>query len=299
MKQKYPFTFYSLTLLARLPLCCLRSLGKTIGVLAYLFSRKRRHITYTNLHIAFPELDERALNRLVKQHLQAMGISLTDRIWLWFAPLNTVYKRITLVGQEHIPIQTSNTTPTILLMPHFVGLDAAMPALDLVALTDKRPTLKLTVIFQPQKSRWEDTLFRHGRGRFTDITQFTRRDGIRPIIKAMKSGRYYCCLPDNDFGAKDAIFVPFFGKPAATLTVLPRLNKLMNAQIVPVNSQISPTGYRVEFFPAWTGLEALSDEEVCHKMNRWIESQVKPNPAEYLFSHRRYKTRPAGEPAVY
>jgi Kdo2-lipid IVA lauroyltransferase/acyltransferase len=302
--------YFFLALLARLPLPWLRSLGWLLGSAVYLVNKKRRHISRVNLGIAFPMLDSASKETLVKRHLRTMGVALFDRVWLWFAPLDTVYKRIQLTGFEHLPsTQVSQpdgeksidnaVQPVILLIPHFAGLEAAGPAWVAQCLQRGLPKPQFTTVFQPQRTAWEDALFRRGRGRFAPLTQYTRRDGIRPVIKSMRQGCHYYCLPDNDFGAKDAVFVPFFGQSAATITVLPKLSALMGAAVIPLVTRMTKQGYTVQALPAMAGMGQGSIEADCAAMNTAIEAWVRTMPEQYLFSHRRYKTRPEGEASVY
>jgi Kdo2-lipid IVA lauroyltransferase/acyltransferase len=303
-KQLYLFSYFALKISAYLPLKGLRSIGWLFGSLAYYANKKRRHVTACNLRVAFPNLSTQENTQLVKQHLRHMGMSLLDRVWLWFAPLPTVNRRITLTGFEHLP-STHPTESTgqgvILLVPHFIGLEAAGPAW--VSECQKRglPLPTFITIFQAQKTGWQNALYRHGRGRFSDVLQFTRQEGIRPVIKGMRQGRHFYCLPDNDHGEKDAVFAPFFGLDAATLTVLPKLSHLMQAPIIPLIARMTPDGYTIDVQAPWAVMgsnpEHLVDE--LTRVNTAIETWVRSMPEQYLFSHRRYKTRPKGQPSIY
>jgi Kdo2-lipid IVA lauroyltransferase/acyltransferase len=296
--------YWLLSVLARLPLPVLRGAGGLLGLAVYALNTKRRTVTRVNLGIAFPELNASEKEALVRLHLRTLGVALLDRVWLWFAPLHVVYARLQFSGFEHLPSTLPTTTqaqvqPTILLIPHFAGLEAAGPAWVAACLAKGLPSPTFTTIFQPQRTAWEDALFRRGRGRFANLTQFTRHDGIRPVIKAMRQGRNYYCLPDNDFGAKDAVFVPFFGVPAATITVLPKLSALLGAQVVPLLTRMTAQGYSVQALPAMQGMGKGALEADCASMNAAIEAWARSMPEQYLFSHRRYKTRPQGEASVY
>jgi Kdo2-lipid IVA lauroyltransferase/acyltransferase len=292
--------YFLLSLFARLPMRWLRAVGCLLGTVVYYTNRKRRTVTRINLRIAFPELIDAQREALVKKHLRTLGMALLDRVWLWFAPLGVVYSRITLTGFEHLPsTSTDSPNPAILLIPHFAGLEAAGPAWVAACLQRGLPVPTFTTIFQPQGTVWEDALFRRGRGRYADLTQYTRIDGIRPVIKAMRQGRNYYCLPDNDFGAKDAVFVPFFGVTVATITVLPKLSSLMKAPVIPLVTRMTAQGYSVEAMPAMQGMGEGTLETDCAAMNTAIEGWVRTMPEQYLFSHRRYKTRPPGKASVY
>jgi Kdo2-lipid IVA lauroyltransferase/acyltransferase len=116
--------YWLLSLLARLPLPMLRAIGHLLGTTVYWLNKKRRHVTRVNLGIAFPNLNAAEKEALVKLHLRTLGIALLDRVWLWFAPLSVVYSRLSLTGFEHLPnTAQAPKQPTILLIPHFAGLE--------------------------------------------------------------------------------------------------------------------------------------------------------------------------------
>jgi len=121
------------------------------------------------------------------------------------------------------------------------------------------------------------------------------------VLKALKAHLPFYYLPDQDQGRHNAVFVPFFGVPAATLSALPRLAKLTNAQVVPVITRQLPwgRGYAVHFYPPWDNYPSDNVEADVARMNAFIEDRVREMPAQYLWLHRRFKTRPAGEPSLY
>lgn len=306
-KQQYRFSYILLTMAAYIPLKGLRGLGWILGTWAFYFNKKRRHITACNIRIMFPELTKKAQIALIKKHLQYMGMSLLDRIWLWFAPLSTINKRIKLIGFEYLPntnhikIDNLNTSGVILLVPHFIGLEAAGPAWVFECQKRGLPIPQFITIFQAQKKYWQTALYQHGRGRFADILQFIRQEGIRPVIKGMRNGRHFYCLPDNDHGKKDSVFVPFFGLQAATLTVLPKLSHIMQAPIIPLIARMTPHGYTVQAHPPWSVMGGDPNHLVSEltRVNQAIEDWIRLMPEQYLLSHRRYKTRPDGQNSPY
>jgi KDO2-lipid IV(A) lauroyltransferase len=102
-----------------------------------------------------------------------------------------------------------------------------------------------------------------------------------------------------DLGARDALFVPFFGVPAATVTSVARLVRLTGAVVVPCVTRMTDDGYVVQLHPAWESFPGEDLYEATRRMNAFIERRVLEMPAQYLWSHRRFKTRPAGEPSLY
>jgi len=141
----------------------------------------------------------------------------------------------------------------------------------------------------------------HGRSRFGDQLLLSRQEGVRGTVKAMKSGRPFYYLPDMDYGRRDAIFVPFFGVQAATITGLSRLARVAGAAVLPCVTRMLPggQGYVVEIGEAWGDFPTVDVEADTRRMNAWIESMVRTMPEQYYWVHRRFKTRPEGEPKLY
>jgi KDO2-lipid IV(A) lauroyltransferase len=183
--------------------------------------------------------------------------------------------------------------PLILLVPHFVGLDISGTTLALY--------MDSVSMYSQQKNAAIDALLHHGRSRFGDQRLLTRQDGIRGTIKSLREGRPFFYLPDMDYGPDDAVFVPFFGVPAATITGLPRLAKLGGARVFPVITEILPggQGYVTRVGPAWENFPTDDAEADTRRMNAFIESEILKIPAQYYWVHKRFKTRPEGETGFY
>jgi len=140
-----------------------------------------------------------------------------------------------------------------------------------------------------------------GRTRFGNQRLFSRQEGVRPALAALKEGLPFYYLPDQDYGPRDAVFVPFFGVSAATITGLSRLAKLADAQVVPCVTRMLPggTGYELTCYPAWENFptdDVLAD---TRRMNAFVEERVREMPEQYFWVHKRFKTRPAGEAKWY
>jgi KDO2-lipid IV(A) lauroyltransferase len=156
-------------------------------------------------------------------------------------------------------------------------------------------------IYQEQSDPVMDAAIRRGRLRLGNAEIFPRDDSGKALFRAIRRGDAFFNLPDMDFGARDAAFVPFFGVSAATLLAPSRLARALNMVVQPVFAEILPggEGYRVHFMPPWEDFptdDALADTA---RMNRWIEEQIRAHPAQYLWVHKRFKTRPPGEPSLY
>lgn len=278
-------------LLHWLPLPLLGRLGEAVGRLLFIVVGKRRRIALTNLALCLPHLPQSERRRIAQRHFQAYARSVLERGVLWWASEARLKKLIRV--EPALPLETIEAGPTILLCPHFVCLDVAG-----VAVMLESP---LCSIYTPQQDKVFDQALRRGRSRFRPVKLFARHDGVKPIIRAMRDGLPFFMLPDMDFGAKNAEFVPFFGIPAATLTAAPRIAAATGARVVPVVATFLPNyqGWRVKFYPAWDNYPGDDMLAATRQMNAFIEERVLEAPAEYFWAHKRFKTRPPGEPGIY
>lgn len=278
-------------LLHWLPLPLLGRLGDGLGRLLFRVMGPRRHIALTNLRLCLPELSEAERVDLARRHFQAYSRSVLERAILWWAPEARLRRLITI--EPDVPVATLTAGPTIMLCPHFVCLDVAGAATAMA--------ISASSMYSPQKSDAFDRVLRAGRERFRPVRLFTRQDGIKPIIRALREGLPYFMLPDMDFGGKDAEFVPFFGIPAATLTATARLAAATGARVVPVIATFLPNyaGWRVKYYPAWEDYPGPDVIAATRRMNDFIEQRARELPAEYFWTHKRFKTRPPGQPSLY
>lgn len=280
-------------LLHWLPLPLLARIGEAVGEVMWRLAASRRHIVMVNLRLCFPALDERAHRRLARAHFRAVGRSLVERGLLWWASEARLKRLIRLAGAARLRALVDTGKPVILLAPHFVALDmgGSRVAMEFDSVS----------IYARQKNKVIDRWLFHGRSRFGDQLLLSRQDGVRGTVKAMKAGRPFYYLPDMDYGRKDAIFVPFFGVHAATITGLSRLGRVAGAAVVPCVTRMLPggRGYVVEIGEPWPDFPTRDVEADTARMNRWIESVVRTMPEQYYWVHRRFKTRPPGERRPY
>ena len=278
-------------LLHWLPLPSLGRLGEAVGSLLFIIMTPRRRITLINLRLCMPELPETDRRCLAKQHFQAYARSILERGVLWWGSEQRLRRLIQV--EPGVPLDAFAAGPLILLCPHFVCLDVAGVAIALEA--------SACSIYAQQQNRVFDEALRRGRERFHPVQIFTRAAGIKPVIRAMRNGLPFFMLPDMDFGIKDAAFVPFFGIPAATLTAPARIAATTGASVIPVVATYL-TGYRgwiVRFYPRWEDYPGDDPVVAARRMNAFIEERVRAAPAEYLWTHKRFKTRPPGVASGY
>lgn len=289
------FAILVLWLLHWLPLPLLAPLGRGLGHMLRLLVRNRSHIVATNLRLCFPHKSEAERKALAKEHFALLGRSLLERGLLWWASEQRLRRLLKLEGIEHIVAadQRKSTQPVILLVPHFLGLDAGG--------TTVAMHIDAVSIYSRQKNAAVDALLKHGRQRFGDQQLLARDEGIRATVKALREGRPFYYLPDMDYGPRDAVFVPFFGVPAATITGMPRLARLTGARVHALIVEMLPggEGYVTRIGPAWQDFPSDDVEADTRRMNVFIEHEIERIPAQYYWVHKRFKTRPEGETGFY
>lgn len=278
-----------LWLLHWLPLPILRGLGWSLGHLLYVFGRERREVALINLRLCFPEKTEAERVQLARRHFIAFSRAVLDRTLGWWASQERLERLIRITGAEHLI--AADGKPVILLSPHFVGLDAGASRISMF--------VSGCTVYSNQKNPVFNKVLYDGRRRFNEALLLSRQDGMRKIIKAMKEGHPVYYLPDMDFGAKDSIFVPFFGVAAATIPGVSRLARLTGAKVVACITRQVADGYELEVMPAWDNFPGASVEADTETVNRFIENQVLRMPEQYFWLHKRFKTRPPGEQRFY
>lgn len=278
-------------LLHFLPLSILAHIGHGVGLLFWMLGKERRQVAETNLRLCFPEMSPVERRDLVRQHFGLFGRSVLERSILWWASEKRILSLIQVKGQEHF--DQSIGKPLILLAPHFVGLD--------VAGNWVANHVDGVSIYAMQKNRYFSEFLRKKRARFRQQILFSRQEGLRGVIRAIRDAHPFYYLPDQDFGPRDALFVPFFGVETATIPTASRLAKLSGATVVPVTTRILPggEGYEVTFYPPWEQFPSDDLMSDTRRMNAFIEDRVREMPAQYFWLHKRFKTRPPGEGKIY
>lgn len=276
--------------LAPLPLPFLRGLGLVGGWLLWCFANRRRRVVDTNLRLCFPQLSATERRRQARSTFIMFAQSLLDRAWLWHAPVDVVASRLVVKGALDWLVSEG---PKVLFAPHFVGLDAGWTALTLVV---DRP---FATIYAKQRRPGLDAWVLAGRGRFGSPQLLPRQQLGRSVLQVMRRQTALYLLPDMDLGARDAVFVPFFGVQAATVTTLPRVAGIGQCDVAPVITRLTSTGYEVTVHAPWPGYPSGDAASDAAFMNARLESFITTMPDQYYWVHKRFKTRPPGERAPY
>ena len=282
---------FILWLIHFLPLSIIAAIGNGIGSMLYLLAAERRHVGEINLKLCFPEMDERARSKLLRDHFRMFARGLVERSILWWSSPERIRGLIRVEGVHHF--EAVKGQPVILLTPHFVGMDAGGQWVAQHADT--------VCMYANQKSVYMTELLLKKRARFRHQHLYSRQQGLRPIIKGMREGMPFIYPPDQDQGVKDGVFVPFFGVPAATMTSVSRIAQMTGAKVVPSITRVLPggEGYVLTFYPAWKNYPSGDAVIDARRMNEFIEQRILEMPEQYFWLHKRFKNRPEGAEKYY
>ena len=272
-----------------LPFPLRRRLGGYLGTLLYFIASPRRRVAQANLGLCFPTWTPAEVEAISHAHFRAYASAFLDRFELFECDARVLRERVSLVGLECL--EKLGNARIIILAPHFLGLDAGGVRIQLER--------QIVSLYSDQSSPRLNAWILKGRSRFHEPILISRREGIGRLARLVKKGKTAYFLPDMDFGERDAVFAPFFGQPAATVTSVVRLAQMTGAQILPLVTRLTPTGYEARFYEAWSHEPTESLEAGVRRMNAFIEARVLEAPAQYLWTHRRFKTRPQGHAPVY
>ncbi|GGM06192.1 lipid A biosynthesis lauroyl acyltransferase [Pseudomonas asuensis] len=282
-----------LWLVVQLPYCVLLRLGRAIGWAILHVSASRRHIAMRNLELCFPQWSEAERQRVLKENFASSGIALIEMAMSWWWPRSRLSKLAHIEGIEHLQQAQQEGKGVILMALHFTTLEIG------AALLGQRHTID--GMYREHKNAVFDYIQRRGRERHNlDATAIERED-VRAMLKVLRSGRAIWYAPDQDYGAKQSVFVPLFGIQAATVTATTKFARLGRALVMPFTQErlADGSGYRLVIHPPLENFPGETEESDCLRVNQWVEKCVSELPEQYLWAHRRFKTRPAGEPKLY
>ena len=277
-----------------LPLALQAAIGRTLGRLLWLLAGSRRRVALRNLELTMPEKPLAERVAIARENFQWIARSILERGLLWYASPERLKRLIHVEGDVHFADRDGG--PVMWLVPHFVGLDVAGSSTQLFQ------SRLVGSIYQKQSIPAFDHAIRRGRVRFGQGDIFSRHEKALPLIRAIRNrGFAFFNLPDMDFGPQEAAFVPFFGVPAATLMAPSKMARALKMKVQPVVAEILPggQGYRVRYLDPWTDFPTDDAVADAARMNAWIASEVRKNPAQYYWVHKRFKTRPPGEASLY
>jgi len=279
-------------LIGLLPFPLLWAVGMGLGHLGYFVARSRRRVALRNLALCFPDMAEPARRRLAARHFGFLGVAVFTQGLVWGGSRRRLGRIVKIRHRERFDELVGSGSNLILMVPHFIGLELGGAAFTALV----HPGMYM---YQKIRNPVIDLAMRRSRMRFGALC-VERRDDLRRMVRQIRRGTPLFYLPDQDPGRR-GIFVPFCGIRTATVPMLSRLARLGQARVVPTFARYLPWGRGLElvFDPPLAAFPTSDEERDTALMNRVIEARIGTMPAQYFWVHRRFKTRPPGEPPIY
>jgi len=277
--------------ITRLPYAWQLTIGRAIGRVALRLGRRRRRIAATNLELCFPELGEQQRRQLLAGHFDSLGIALVEFALAWWGRERMIEPLATIHGLEHLQAALQEGNGVILLSAHFTTLEIGGRLL--------ARHVPFHVLYREHKHPVIEHVMSRARTRLYE--KAIPRDDMNGLLGSLKQGRAVWYAPDQDHGPGNSAFVPFFGIPAATLTTTSRIAAISGARVIPFFQRRLPgsRGYELELLPPLENFPGDDAAKDAARIMQLIETRVRQQPAQYLWAHRRFKTRPEGEAPVY
>ena len=266
-------------------------LGRMIGLLFKAIFNKRKRIAEINLRLCFPEWSEQKRNEILTKHFESLGISLFEFCISWHWSDSKINRLAHIEGLENLHNALKENNGVIILAGHFTTLEIISRV------------LKLHTEVHPVYMKSNNPLLEHiiSSGRIKHCGKIIPQNDMRSLLRSLRNNIPVLYIPDQNLKHKRRIFVPFFGIQTATIPTTSRLAAIYNTPVIPIIQRRLPDnqGYQLIIESKLENFPTDNLEQDTIRINKIIEKQVRDNPEDYLWVHRRFKSRPPGEKAIY
>lgn len=265
--------------------------GRLLGKVGYRLVKRRRHIAETNIALCFPELSKEEQAELVKATMIENVIGMLETVWAWYGDTSDMTERLTIEGAEHLKSAIAKGRGVVLVGAHYTTLDLGGVMI--------KPVAPLSVIYAANKNPLLDKFIYEGR--MKNLKRAIDRYDMRAMVRALRKGDVLWYSPDQDYGASLSVFAPFFGIEAAGIKTTSKLASFNDSPVVIVSNhrESDDIHYRLRFTPALENYPSGDDIADVTRINEALEKEIRRCPSQYMWVHRRFKTRPEGASSVY
>ena len=264
--------------------------GSAIGLIGLAFAKRRRKIVEKNLRVCFPDLTDQEVKKKIVRNFKSSGTAILETFEAWVFPDRDYASLVEFEGLELLGEAERKGQGVLLIGNHLCSLDLCG-----AALSKKVP---FHVMYKRNKNLLINTIMNSGRER--NFESIVERKNIRRVIKLLRQGSIIWYGPDQDFGAKNSVFVPFFGFPTATITATSRIAQSTKANIIFMSQYRKEKGrYLVKLSGSSKDFPTKDITADCAFINKKMEEAILLAPDQYWWLHRRFKTRPLGEEKIY
>lgn len=267
------------------------AIGRALGWLVYQLSGRRRSIAQTNISLCFSHLTASEQEYMLRQTFADNGIGIIETAMAWWSSRDTLSHRVSIDGGKLIEQAQTQGRGVLLVGAHYTSLDLGGILL--------APSYPYYATYQRHGNALIDTIIR--RGRLHHLPGMVEREDIRQVMKLLKQGKIVWLAPDQDVGPDRSVFAPFFGVDAATTPIVSRLAAATGAKVLQFSHHRTHQDQRYLLTVSDSLASIPSGDLVADatKLNAAIEAKVRLKPSQYLWLHRRFKTRPENSPAIY
>lgn len=295
LRPRYWLTWFGVSvlfLLVQLPYPILNKLGTWMGRTSMRFMKRRVSIARRNLELCFPDMDEQQLERCIVGNFESLGMGLLETGMAWFWSDRRVKRWFTVNGLNNLKAAQSDGRGALIIGVHFMSLELGGRAMGLCQ--------PMMAMYRPHNNKLMEWVQTKGRMR-SNKAMINRRD-LRGMVQALKQGEAVWFAPDQDYGPKGSVFAPLFAVPDAATTsgtwMLARMAKPALITVVLIRKE-DGSGYELVIQPELKDYPIESEQEAAEYMNRVIEREIMRAPSQYMWLHRRFKTRPVGASSLY
>ena len=278
-------------LIAKQPYAVQLQIGGLLGRLLWLLARRKRHIATVNVSLAFPEMSAKEQKKLLKANFRSTGIAFIEIGLAWWGNKDLLKRLTHIEGLEYIQQAQQGGKGVILLGGHFTPVIISGRLLS--------AQLPFNIVVKKLHNKVFETLMsRHRQQYYQGIIDTT---DMRGLVRSLRSKHVVWYAPDQDFGNRHSVFVSFMGIQTVTLKTTAQLSKMTDAAVVYIDYERLPgtQGYKLKLHPPLENFPSGDDYKDARRINELIEPQIYKVPDQYLWVHRRFKTRPPGEPGFY
>lgn len=295
LHPRYWLTWFGLGvlfLLVQLPYPVLYRLGVWLGRTSMRFLKRRVSITRRNLQLCFPDLSPEQVEARIVSNFESLGMGLLETGMAWFWSDARVKRWFDVSGLHNLKKAQENNQGVLVIGVHFMSLELGGRAMGLCQ--------PMMAMYRPHNNKAMEFVQTWGRMR-SNKAMLDRKD-LRGMVHALKKGEAVWFAPDQDYGPRGSVFAPLFAVDEAATTsgtyMLARLAKPALVTVVLVRKPAAK-GYDLVIQPALQDYPIDDEMAAAAYMNRVIETEIMRAPDQYLWLHRRFKTRPAGTPSLY
>jgi KDO2-lipid IV(A) lauroyltransferase len=278
-------------LLAHLPFGLLMALGRGIGWLFKVSLKSRRHVVRTNLTTCFPKLEQQAIDDLLTQNYRETGMMVSQTLRTFLNRSPKIFADLKIEGKHHLQNCIDQGQGVLLVSGHFTALDVGGRA-----ICEQFP---IAGVYRPHKNVVQEHVVRQSRLNYAE--KLFTRDELKGIVKYLKSGGVVWYAPDQNYRRGQSIFSNFFGVPASTITATHQLARISQCKVIfyAVKRIEQAPYYQLSLSEPLANFPSKDVKTDTDRINLGIETMVKAAPAQYIWLHKRFKTRPEGEAKFY